>query len=67
MSTQLHSPVSPSVSLDIEAPDVHTPAISYDARRAFGSHLQTYFQTLQKPHTGTPEAHGQVVFSPSHH
>ena len=59
MSNQQPMPVSPSISLDIEAPDIQTPARTYGAGSAFSAHLQPYFPTPYLPQVGT---HDSIFF-----
>lgn len=65
MANQQPSSVSPSVSLNIEAPDVQTPANTYGATSAFGADLQTYFPTPSQPQAGSADIYGHPTSFPN--
>ena len=54
---------SPSVSLEIEPPDIDTPTTNYGANSAFSAHLQTYFPTPYHPQVQTPHVSGRPISS----
>lgn len=68
MAKQPLSSVSPNVSLDIEAPEVQTPAATYGANTGVSAHLQTYFPTPSQLQARTSDVSDHhISFLPMDH